>query len=113
MHEMANDLGWLRVRPGEITIEILARPGSSRSGIIGAGPRGLIVAVHAPPAEGRANAEMVAILAKALDIPRSAIELIAGAGSRVKIVRIVSSNPAILAEKVRLAVKTTQISYRP
>jgi uncharacterized protein YggU (UPF0235/DUF167 family) len=44
--------------------------------------------VTAPPAEGAANAAVIKLLAKALRIPKSRLEIAAGAGSRDKRLRI-------------------------
>jgi uncharacterized protein YggU (UPF0235/DUF167 family) len=46
------------------------------------------VRVAAPPVEGAANAAMVALLADALDLRRSAVTLVAGERSRVKRLRL-------------------------
>lgn len=48
----------------------------------------LKVAVTAPPVDGEANAAVIELLAKELGIPRRQIEVIAGASSRRKTVRI-------------------------
>jgi len=44
----------------------------------------LKIALAAPPLEGRANEALIAYLADVLDVPRSAIEIIAGQQSRNK-----------------------------
>jgi hypothetical protein len=46
------------------------------------------IALAAPPVEGRANEALVAYLADTLDVPRSAVEIIAGQQSRNKVVRV-------------------------
>ena len=48
----------------------------------------LKVRVAAPPVEGAANDALIAFLAKALDLPRSAVTLIAGDRARVKRLRL-------------------------
>jgi uncharacterized protein (TIGR00251 family) len=71
-----------------ITIDVLVQPRASRAKI---GPRhdGRIkIAVTAPPVDGEANAAVIELLAKSLGIGRSSIEVIAGASSRRKTVRI-------------------------
>ena len=92
---------WLRIGADSVTLQVRARPGSSRRGIVGFGPAGLIVAVHAQAAEGRANAELVEVLAAALRVPRSAIAIERGERGRAKLLRIQSPNPGALAEKIR------------
>ncbi len=91
---------WLRIGAGSISLQVMARPGSSRSGIAGLGPHGLMVAVHAPAAEGRANAELIEVIAEALAVPRSAIAIERGLRGRVKLLRIASPNPGALAAKI-------------
>lgn len=52
------------------------------------GPPYLKVRVRAAPIEGAANAALEALLAKALGLPKSAIQVEKGATSRLKQVRI-------------------------
>jgi uncharacterized protein len=71
-----------------VTLDVLVQPRASRARI---GPRhdGRIkIAVTAPPVDGEANAAVIELLAKALAISRSAVEVIAGASSRRKTLRI-------------------------
>lgn len=51
-------------------------------------PRELRVWVSAPPAEGKANKQLIELLAEHYNVPKSAIEIKTGAGSRIKIVEI-------------------------
>jgi uncharacterized protein (TIGR00251 family) len=46
----------------------------------------LSVRVRAVPEGGKANVAVVRVLARSLDIPKSAVEIVRGHGSRVKIV---------------------------
>ena len=48
----------------------------------------LRVRVPAPPVEGAANEALIAFLARSLDLPRSAVTLVAGERARVKRVRL-------------------------
>ncbi|HTW88614.1 MAG TPA: DUF167 domain-containing protein [Candidatus Binataceae bacterium] len=92
---------WLRIGTGSITLQATARPGSSQRGIVGLGPSGLAVAVHARAIEGRANAELVEVLAAALSVPRSSIVLERGERGRAKLFRIKCPNPRAIAEKIK------------
>ena len=56
----------------------------------------LKVRVRAAPSEGEANAALIALLARELDLPRSAVALVAGATARLKTV-------ALTGEAQRLA----------
>lgn len=44
--------------------------------------------VAAPPIDGQANRELLALLARQLSVPPSSLRLVQGAGSRQKIVEI-------------------------
>jgi uncharacterized protein (TIGR00251 family) len=82
------------------TVDILVQPRASRARL---GPRhdGRIkVAVTAPPVDGEANAAVIELVAKALGVPRHAVEVIAGASSRRKTLRITGATLAQLEELV-------------
>ena len=63
------------------------------------GERVLRVRVAAPPVEGAANAALIALLAKALGLPKSAVRIAAGETSRLKTVEI-AGGPADLASRL-------------
>jgi uncharacterized protein YggU (UPF0235/DUF167 family) len=46
------------------------------------------VRVTAAPEDGKANAAVIALLAKALGVPRSALAIVRGATARDKIIRL-------------------------
>lgn len=50
--------------------------------------RVLKVKIAAPPVEGKANKEIVLFLAKALGIPKTAVEVVHGTSGRIKLVEI-------------------------
>ena len=60
----------------------------------------LHVRVTRPPADGEANRAVVALLARALRVPRSTITLVAGARSRTKRYAIDGLMDADLAERL-------------
>jgi uncharacterized protein len=70
-------------------LEIKAVPNAPKSEVIGWLGDALKVKVHAPPEEGKANAELCAFLAKTLGLPKGAVRLGRGASSRSKILEIV------------------------
>ena len=82
------DLPWRIVADG-VMLHVRATPKASRNAVKGIermadGHVVLAVAVHALPSDGAANAELIAFLAKALDVRRTAITLAAGSTGRVK-----------------------------
>jgi uncharacterized protein YggU (UPF0235/DUF167 family) len=48
----------------------------------------LKVRVAAPPVEGAVNAALLALLAKALGVPKSSLSIVSGAGARLKLVDV-------------------------
>jgi len=72
-------------RTGSCSLWILARPRSSREGIKGWDENGFLeILLKSPPAEGRANQECRAQLARALGLGASQIVLLKGHASRKK-----------------------------
>lgn len=74
---------WREVAGG-VRLELLVTPRASRSEVAGLAGDRLRVRIAAPPVEGAANEELVRVLARALDVPRGAVELVAGASGRRK-----------------------------
>jgi uncharacterized protein len=69
-------------------LRLRVSPGASRSEIVGRHGEAWKVRVAAPPESGKANDALVELLSSTLDVPRSAIELVSGRGSRDKTVVI-------------------------
>jgi len=84
-----------------VSLSIRATPKARRAGIEGLrdgadGPL-LAIAVNAPPEDGKANAAVIDVLAKALGLPKSAITLAQGAKSRQKTLHITGSADVLAA----------------
>lgn len=62
----------------------------------------LKAAVTAPPEDGKANAALVALLAKAWRVPKSVISVVAGASDRRKTL-LVEGDPVLLLERMTRA----------
>jgi len=73
-----------------IRLPIRVKPGSSRVRVGGSygEPPALIVAVHAQPVDGQANAAVMQALSEALDVRPGQISVVSGHTSRTKIVEI-------------------------
>jgi len=91
---------WIRISPGRVSVDILARPGASRSEFLRHDQRGLVIALAAPADKGKANAELVAVLARLAEVPRSAVAIIRGESARRKTVRISCGDPNALAMRI-------------
>ena len=73
-------------------------PRAGRSGVAGLRDGALLVRLAAAPVDGAANAELIDVLARALDVPKRSIEIVAGDRSRSKRVRVDGMPaPAVLA----------------
>lgn len=85
------------VPPYRLTVRVTPRGG--RDAVEGwttdgAGRPVLKVRVSAAATEGAANASMIAVLSKALEIPKSAVRIAAGETARVKRLEIVGADGA-------------------
>lgn len=67
-----------------LLFSVKVQPKASASRVVGEHGGALKIAVTAPPEKGRANAAVIALLAKVLGVPRSSIEIIRGHASRTK-----------------------------
>ena len=69
-------------------IRVRVAPGSRTAGIVGRHGDGWKIRVTAAPERGRANDEVVRLLAVVLGVERGAVEVVAGRGSRDKLAEI-------------------------
>ena len=69
-------------------LEIRVIPRAGRSGFAGLRDGALLVKLAAAPVDGAANAELIALLAKTLKIPKRDITIVSGERSRSKRVRV-------------------------
>ncbi len=103
----AADLPLTTVADG-VVLRVRLTPRARRESVVwkperaetGGEPPPLSAAVTAPPEDGRANAALVALLARTFDLPKSKITLIAGHTHRVKRVHI-AGTPAVLVPALR------------
>jgi uncharacterized protein (TIGR00251 family) len=73
---------------GAVTFDVLVQPRASRVKLGPVHDHRLKIAVTAPPVDGEANAAVIEAIAKALGVSRGAVEVVAGASSRRKTVRV-------------------------
>jgi len=78
---------------GGVTFLVLVSPRSSRERIGPVMGDRLKLAVKAPPVEGKANAAVEALLARALKVPRRDVTVVAGSSSKRKTVRVEGVSP--------------------
>lgn len=73
---------------GRRRIQIKVKPNAPRSQLVEAADGSWTAFLKAPPVDGKANAELIKILAKRFGVPKSAVTIRLGQGSRQKLVEI-------------------------
>jgi uncharacterized protein (TIGR00251 family) len=96
----ADELSWYRLAAGAIVLSVRLTPKADRDrtdgiGVLADGRAVGRVRVRAVPEDGAANVALVGVIAKAFGRPKSAVAIIAGAGQRLKQVRV-NGDPAEL-----------------
>ena len=80
--------------------DVRVAPGSSRSEVRGLHAGGLKVAVRAPPEKGRANAEVIEVLAEFFGLPERQVTVISGETSKQKRVRVTGISAQHIEERI-------------
>ena len=86
-----------------VLISVRVIPRAGKSGIAGLRGDALLVRLHAPPVDGAANDELIAVLARALAVPRRAVSIASGERSRQKSVRVSGIDAATAAARLASA----------
>lgn len=84
---------------GGVLIAVKAVPGAKRDEIVGLLGERLKVRVSAPPEGGKANKAICALLAGALGVRASDVEVVGGASRAEKSVRIAGIGPEAVATR--------------
>ena len=84
----SGDVDPLSASGEDLVVALRVTPGAHRSQVTGVSDGRVTISVAAPAHEGRANDELVALLAKLLGVPRTRVRLVAGARGRRKVARI-------------------------
>ncbi len=78
----------LREQDGAVCFEVRVAPRASRDGLGGVHDGALKLSLTAAPVDGAANAALIALLAKALGVPKRAVRIVRGEHARNKSVRV-------------------------
>ncbi|MFN8039280.1 MAG: DUF167 domain-containing protein [Acidimicrobiales bacterium] len=73
-----------RAAGADLVVRVLVQPGARRPAVVGRHGDELRLRVAAPPERGRANAEVVQVLAEALGVPSAAVAIARGPAGRHK-----------------------------
>ncbi len=92
----------IRIRscPGGAILAVKAVPNASRDKVAGPLGEALKVTTAAPPEKGKANATIARILARALQVGRKDVEIVAGQSSAIKEFRIVGLDADELRRRI-------------
>jgi uncharacterized protein (TIGR00251 family) len=88
-----------------LTVRVIPR--AARSAIAGSRDNALLVRLTAPPVDGAANAELIRVLADALDVPKRNITLLSGDRARLKRVKITGLTDDEVARKLSCIPQTS------
>jgi len=94
-------LFWLG-KDGALRLRVRVDPRSSRPGIGRVQDNRLRVRLTSPPVEGKANGELIGMLAKILGLRKNQIEILAGENSRQKTLRLSGLEPKTLKDRLGL-----------
>ncbi len=79
---------WLRTDGEDVLLKLHIQPGAKQTEVAGLHGEALKIRLAAPPVDGRANDCLIAFLADRLAVAKRRVELVGGASSREKRVRI-------------------------
>ena len=80
--------GPLRATTEGVSLAVWVTPGTPRSEVVGVADGRLRVRLAAPAHEGKANAELIRLVAETLGVPRRQVDLGAGATGRRKLLQV-------------------------
>jgi uncharacterized protein (TIGR00251 family) len=89
----------------ETILNIRVIPRAKRSGVAGMRGDAWLVRLQAPPVDGAANQELIALLAATLAIPKRAVTILAGETSRQKRVRVTGIDAAVARERMNRVIE--------
>jgi uncharacterized protein (TIGR00251 family) len=87
------------------TLKVRVQPKASRNQVDGFEDGTLRLRVTAPPTDGKANAGVIALMAKTLDVSKSRLEIVRGHGSRDKVVSIDTLSEQEARRRIEAVVK--------
>ena len=97
----------LRLHGGKVGAALTVRvtPRSSRNAVVGVLDDGTVkIQRTAAPVDGEANHKLMELLAKVLDVPRSSVEIVAGAAGRDKLISVLGIDASTLHQRILAAI---------
>jgi uncharacterized protein len=106
-------LPFLEIQPEGLVITIYVQPRSSGNRITGIHGQALKVKLTAPPVDGAANKMCIDYLAKALQVPKTSIEMLSGQTGRNKRLLIRTNNADVRTRLFQLLGKYAEATKSP
>ena len=97
----------------DVVVAVHVQPRAGRTAVVGRHGDALKLRVAAPPLDDRANDATVALVAELFDVPASAVQLDAGARSRVKRLRVSGIDHETAVERVEVALSEASAGPGP
>lgn len=79
---------WLRAETDGVVLNLHIQPGAKKTEVAGLHGEALKIRLAAPPVDGKANDCLIAFLAETFGVPKNRVELVSGASSRAKRLRL-------------------------
>jgi uncharacterized protein (TIGR00251 family) len=86
-------------------VRLRVTPRAASAGIVGRHAEGWKVRVSSAPERGRANDDVLALLAEALALPPQQLEIVAGRASRDKVVAVAGLSEDLVERRLAAAVR--------
>ena len=77
-----------------VMLDVRVIPNAAKTGFSGKRDGSMVLRVHAPAREGKANRELVRYIAEFFGVGRSSVRIVRGENSRLKKVEILGLDPA-------------------
>lgn len=79
------------VTPDGVILSVRVIPRAGRAGAAGIRDKAFLIRLNAPPLEGAANTELIAVLSDLLDLPKRNVTIVSGERRRLKRVRVIGT----------------------
>lgn len=87
--------GWYAWQGNDLLLNVNIQPRARQNEICGVHGEALKIRITAPPVDGKANAHLIAFLAKLCGVSKAAVTVISGESSRHKRLRIQLQKPVL------------------
>ena len=84
-----------------VVVTVRVMPRASKAGLAGVREGALLVRLNAPPVDGAANEELMALLAKACGVPKRAVSIVSGDRGRLKRIAIAGVDAVTATARLR------------